>query len=119
MHSRTVLSRLNCALQGAAFGCTTSVAPAIAVRPTGQSPAPLMQPPWGRPPEDSCQQPPEVVVGMDAQPANEQQPRFTFVSSDQLQTPDAGAASFDSLVQSAQHEQQATQGELNLVFAGG
>ena len=53
----------------------------------------------------------KFVVGMDAQPANEQQPRFTFASSDELQVPDAGAASFDLLLQSAQHEQQATPGE--------
>ena len=112
MRSPIVPSSLNCALQEAASGFTTSVAPAIAVRPSGQSPAPLMQPPWSSPSEDTCQQPPEGDAGMDAQPANEQQPRFSFVSSNQLQTPDAGAASFDALVQSTQHEQQATPGGL-------
>ncbi len=115
-HSPTTPSSLHRALQEAAHGLTTSVAPAIAVRPTGQSAAPLVQPPWSSPSEDTCQQPPEV--DMDAQPANEQQPRFTFVSSDQLQAPDAGAASFDTLVQSAQREQQANPGELKVALAG-
>ena len=54
---------------------------------------------------------------MDAQPANEQHPRFTFMSGNQLQATDAGAASFDVLVQSAQHEQQANPGELKVAVA--
>ena len=55
---------------------------------------------------------------MDAQPANEQHPRFTLMSGNQLQATDAGAASFDVLVQSAQHEQQANPGELEVAVAG-